>query len=1147
MGSGDNSIRIPAPPPIPAPVGRAGWMSVLPALGGLGGIGLLAMAPRSPMVYLAGGLFLLATVGMIAGAVSSSRSARRDSRATVRVGYLAQLEACRGILRADAQRLRARESVAQIEGAVLRVPLGRHDTARVTELELDDDDRADPFCRRRARALLASARIVRAVPVRLQITDRIGVYGDHHDVLAILRETARAVVQALDDSEIRIAVLAADPAAWSGMIWAPQHRHPTRRDECGALRLIAAEPEPLRDLLDDVLVPTLLLADRPVSQRDVPATWIVCAAADLASADIVCADGRLRLPGRDPEEAEAPGGGPAALETAARAAASAVPADAVAIDPTAEIAPGPLRPLIGTSGARPLVLDLREAGEGGSGPHGLLIGATGSGKSELLRLIVCRLLEHNDASTLSLAFVDYKGGATFAPFAQLPQVSALITNLQDEPGLLNRARVALSAELRRRQQVIAGLGAGSITELPSGVLPRLVIVVDEFSELLVQEPEMIDVLAQIGRLGRSLGVHLLVASQRLDEGRLKGLDSHLSYRIALRTQSAVESRAVIGSGDAAALPSAPGHGYLAAGGATVRFRAGYSLAPTPERSADDGAPAGVVVLHYENGPEAREAASPSTPSVLDAALARAGADPGRARPIWVDPPAGSPEHRELYDDLRVREGRGFGSLAGAPSSVRLGWVDRPERQSIEVCELDLAGGRGHVGIVGATRSGASGTLHAALVGVALRRTPREASLLVVDLSGGALRELRDLPHTGAYADASDPEQVRRIISYAVRIVDARERGSTGDPAVYLAVDGIARLRSEFDDVEPALVDIARRGLRVGVHVLCTAHRWLDIRAPLRDLLGTRIELRLGDPVESEIDRAAARLVPRGRPGRGLTPDGQPLYVAHDGSGRRHQGVIAQIARAWAGPRAGGPVELPPVITPANLAPSLLAAGVCVAVDRASRQAIALDDDVRFALVIGDPGSGRTSVLRSIADQEGKRGSRLVVLDPRRTLLGGLPDDAVLGYAPTPAAAEEALAGLVEGLRRRMPTADLPPEQLRARSWWDGPPLHLIVDDYDLLTVAGSPLGSLRPLLPYAADLGLRVTIARRTAGAARALHDDVLSVMRDLGAAGLLLGSAGDEGPLLGVRPRLSPWGRGTLVVPGRPPIDAQAVVLPAG
>ena len=181
--------------------------------------------------------------------------------------------------------------------------------------------------------------------------------------------------------------------------------------------------------------------------------------------------------------------------------------------------------------------------------------------------------------------IDFKGGATFLGLAGMPHVSAVITNLADELTLVDRMADALAGEIMRRQEILRAAGnLVSVTdyaaarrarpELPP--LPALVVVVDEFSELLAQRPELIDLMVTIGRLGRSLGLHLLLASQRLDEGRLRGLESHLSYRIALRTFSASESRAVLGVPDAHQLPPTPGSAFLAAGSdELVRFRGAY--------------------------------------------------------------------------------------------------------------------------------------------------------------------------------------------------------------------------------------------------------------------------------------------------------------------------------------------------------------------------------------------------------------------------------------------------------------------------------------------------------------------------------------------------------------------------------------------
>src|SRR5215470_16279717 len=232
----------------------------------------------------------------------------------------------------------------------------------------------------------------------------------------------------------------------------------------------------------------------------------------------------------------------------------------------------------------PVELDIKESAQGGMGPHGVLIGATGSGKSELLRTLTLALAMTHSSEILNFILVDFKGGATFVGMEQLPHTSALITNLADELPLVDRMQDALHGELVRRQEYLRQAGYASVVdyararaggaELPP--LPTLFVVVDEFSELLHSKREFMDLFVMIGRLGRSLGVHLLLASQRLDEGRISQVEGHLSYRIGLRTFSASESRSIIGVSDAYELPGAPGNGFLRTSTTSlVRFKAAY--------------------------------------------------------------------------------------------------------------------------------------------------------------------------------------------------------------------------------------------------------------------------------------------------------------------------------------------------------------------------------------------------------------------------------------------------------------------------------------------------------------------------------------------------------------------------------------------
>ncbi|MDR3068726.1 MAG: type VII secretion protein EccCa, partial [Cellulomonas sp.] len=453
----------------------------------------------------------------------------------------------------------------------------------------------------------------------------------------------------------------------------------------------------------------------------------------------------------------------------------------------------------------PLVLDLKESAEQGMGPHGVLIGATGSGKSEVLRTLVLALALTHAPEQLNFVLVDFKGGATFAGMADLPHVSAIITNLGREASLVDRFSDALTGEVTRRQEVLRAAGNFSNvgdyeaarregrTDLDP--LPALLVVVDEFSELLAARPEFVDSFVNIGRVGRSLQVHLLFASQRLEEGRLRGLDTYLSYRIGLRTFSAAESRAVLGADDAFRLPSEPGVGYLKTGtDEMTRFKAAYvsgRLAPRlvaapvttePGRTAVPrverftAAPVPMVDQRQPNPPPPVLEQAPEG-TMFEVAVASMAGRGSQAHPVWL-PPLDRPEPLDvLLGDLVVDPRLGLtspGWRAVGPLRVPVGLVDVPLEQRREPLVVDLAGAGGHLGVVGAPLSGKSTLLRTAVGALSLAATPAEVQFYVLDFGGGSFVGLRDLPHLAGLGSRSEPDVVRRTVAEVSSIVTSRE-------------------------------------------------------------------------------------------------------------------------------------------------------------------------------------------------------------------------------------------------------------------------------------------------------------------------------------------------------------------------------------
>lgn len=792
-----------------------------------------------------------------------------------------------------------------------------------------------------------------------------------------------------------------------------------------------------------------------------------------------------------------------------------------------------LRVPIGTDTQGRLVeLDIKEAAEGGLGPHGLCVGATGSGKSELLRTVVLGMAARHPPEELNLVLIDFKGGATFLGLDPLHHVAAIITNLSDESHLVARMKDALGGELHRRQNLLRRAGSPSVgayrqrrrTDPTLPALPALFVVIDEFTELLQHHPDFVELFGAIGRLGRSLGVHLLLASQRLDEGRIRGLDSHLSYRICLKTLTTAESRAVLGVGDAAELTGNPGAALLRSSeGTLTRFQTIYVGAPNPIPAASRCESVRQPVSRFTSHPAAPVApaggATPS-PTLLDTVVDRLRGRGSRAHAIWLPPLTASPELGQLEH------------ISAAELTATIGLVDLPFEQRRRPLIIDVGGPTGNVAVVGAPQAGKSGTVCTIVTALASRHDPRRIQWYCLDFGGGALHTLGGLPHVGSVAGRHDRDLVHRIVGHVTSVLRARERLTRDDGYgdVFLVIDGWAVVREDFAELEPAITAIAAQGLSHGVHLLITAGRWADIRPGLRDQFGTRIELRLGDPLDSEMDRKQAALVPADRPGSGITGDGHHFVVA-----RSHPGLVT-ADRTWTAP----PVRLLPDTVDHDAV--LLQAGgdaaeLILGIGESELAPVALDfTQHTHLLIFGDGGCGKTATLRTLCREVMRiapaQPARLYLVDLRRTLLDAVHGAAPAGYAFSTASLAAQLGGLVTLLENRLPTAETTADQLRSRSWWAGPQVYLIVDDYDLVTAASpDAMAGLQWLLPHATDIGLHVVLARRCAGTARAMFDPMLAQLRDSGCMGLLMNGSPEEGALVGNhRAAAHRAGRGLLV-----------------
>ncbi|WAX56143.1 FtsK/SpoIIIE domain-containing protein [Jatrophihabitans cynanchi] len=645
---------------------------------------------------------------------------------------------------------------------------------------------------------------------------------------------------------------------------------------------------------------------------------------------------------------------------------------------------GGLDTVLGLGAAGPCVVDLAR-----DGPHALVAGTTGSGKSEVLRALVAGLAIRHSPDAVTFVLIDYKGGAAFAECARLPHTVGVVTDL--DPHLARRALRSLTAELTRRERLLAAVAARDLEEYraagAAAPLPRLVIVVDEFAELAGELAEFVTGLVGIARRGRSLGVHLVLATQRPGGSISAEIRTNTALRICLRVSDPGESRDVIGTDDAAAItPRTPGRAYLQlAGGAPVPVQVAH-LGGDPYA----GVPS-VPLDHWRRPAPAPAHADDSggndLPAVV-AALRAAAMRAGIAEPHapWLPP---LPERVKAAD-----------LTGGTETQVPLGLLDLPTQQCRRALFADLSAPQSLL-IAGAPRTGRTSALLTLAVGAAAQLPPDRLQLYAIDFAGGGLGALGMLPHTGSLVgpDATTAALlVRRLRTEAGR----RREAPGPPPPVLLLLDGWEEFSAAVDELDAggttdALLELLRAGPSAGFSTAIAGGP--GTFAPrLAGQVGVRLLLPLSDRNDAALAGVApAQLPTRACPGRAVrVGDAAELQLAHLGAApteAEQQRAIARARTRWRdSPRATGAVRvrpLPPQVEldalPARAGRVLLGVGG----DAAAPVAVDLFAGQARLLVAGPPRSGRSTVLRLLLLQLLALDVPMLVAAPARSPLTAL--------------------------------------------------------------------------------------------------------------------------------------------------------------
>lgn len=649
-----------------------------------------------------------------------------------------------------------------------------------------------------------------------------------------------------------------------------------------------------------------------------------------------------------------------------------------------------LRALVGQGAQGALHLDLRQ-----QGPHALVGGTTGSGKSEFLQAWVLGMAAEYSPERVTFLFVDYKGGSAFADCVSLPHCVGLVTDLS--PHLVRRALTSLRAELHHREHLFNRKKAKDLLELEKAgdpdAPPALVLVIDEFAALAKEVPEFVDGVVDIAQRGRSLGIHLIMATQR-PAGVIKdNLRANTNLRVALRMADETDSDDVIGSKEAALFdPGIPGRGIAKTGPGRMSlfqsaYSGGWSLRAEPEPAVEvrpfllGEAPVWQKPATDE-APSETEDLGPNDQQLLvarfgDAAQLARIAPPRRP---WLDELATTFDQTKLHQRTDAR--------------LVLGVVDVPERQD-QVPFFFEPDTEGHLAIFGTGGSGKSVALRTLAVSAGI--TPRGGPVHVygVDAATGGLRMLESLPHVGAVISGDDTERIERLFGMLRTELDRRGdayaasgastlteyralSGRTDEPRILVLVDGFPAFRSAFEgipgraDSYRAFQQVLTDGRGLGIHVALTADRGQSVPTSLQAMIQRRIVLRMADE-----DGYALLGMPRdilgadAAPGRAIVDDHEAQIAVIGGTSSTKDQSLAIDRMAEAMLRRGTTpapgIRALPVEYPLDQLPVTTPTGVAIGLSDLDLGPYGIEPHGTF-IVAGAPAAGRSNAAAAIARQ-----------------------------------------------------------------------------------------------------------------------------------------------------------------------------------
>ncbi len=551
------------------------------------------------------------------------------------------------------------------------------------------------------------------------------------------------------------------------------------------------------------------------------------------------------------------------------------------------------------SGGMPLYLDIHEKYHG---PHGLVAGTTGSGKSETLQSYILSLAINYHPHEVAFILIDYKGGGMAQSFIGLPHLAGVITNLGGNA--TDRALLSINAEIKHRQKVFNDYKVKHIDAyielFRSGVasepMPHLLIIADEFAELKKEQPEFVRALVSAARVGRSLGVNLILATQKPSGVVDDEIWSNTRFRLCLRVADKQDSSEMLKRPDAAFI-TGTGRGYFQVGNDEIfdEFQSGWSGAEyQPEIPFNDNKNSKVELINLigKNAVPKKKSKKKSDNiakvTQLDAIVKHLNniADVNnisKLRQIWLDP---LPTNIYLEQLKPIQRPDGFSLV------LPVGYADSPETQSQFAVSVDFIRD-GHLLICGSAGSGKTTLLQTIIYSAVTGYTSDEVNIYIADFSSRTMTVFADLPHVGGVMFEGEDEKIEQVIDLLKNTLSERKNkfsqlgiGSYRDyitqandcPAVIMIIDNYVAFADSYDRYEDTLIQLSREAASYGIYIILTINNVGDLRGRLRQNFTNGIALQLSDKFEYEsVIGTRSEILPDDRtPGRGLIKAPQPI-------------------------------------------------------------------------------------------------------------------------------------------------------------------------------------------------------------------------------------------------------------------------------